>query len=291
MSGVEPLTSFDWTAKKPLAFRPFKPVYHITMAVQNSTPADLIVMDHNYKDRVLERRQLMAQHPSIVVGAIPQGRASVEELYSSLLSEYLPRRFPTMFSLSDDGKMFLNRVTGASFPTLPPDDSVQALKRLGETVEDDMFLLHETEQSHRSVAYVCCYCSGFDPSQKLDKLLPEIHKPVPSYDKIGPSMERYFRKLEVGKNVKRVNVSKYARFSKLNVHRITSLTCVLMCFRWQWSVVDSPILFNCKSNHVHEEDLGHVIKDDENVDISKVGCFLLLGQEIADWMFTGSDTM
>lgn len=214
MSGVEPLSSFDWTARKPLAFRPFKPVYHITMAVQNSAPADLIVMDHNYRDRVLERRQLMVQHPSIVVGAIPRGKASVEELYSFLLSAYLPQRFPTMFSLSDDGKTFQNAITGASFPTLAPDDSIQALRRLGETVEDDMFLLHETMEGHRSVAYVCCYCSGFDPSQKLDKLLPEIHRPVPSYEKIGPSMERYFRKLEVGKNVKRVNVSECVRFSR-----------------------------------------------------------------------------
>jgi hypothetical protein len=207
MSSVEPLESFDWTAKKPLAFRPFKPVYHITMAVQNSAPADLIVMDHNYEDRVLERRELMIQQPNIVVGTIPRGRAAVEELYSFLLSDYLPRRFPTMFSLSEDGKTYRNGITGASFPTLPPNDSVEALRRLGETVEDDMFLLHETDQGHRSVAYVCCYCSGFDPSEKLDKLLFEIHKPVPSYDKIGPSMERYFKKLEVGKNVKRVNVS------------------------------------------------------------------------------------
>lgn len=240
MSGVEPLTSFDWTAKKPLAFRPFKPVYHITMAVQNSSPADLIVMDHNYEDRVLERRQLMAENPTIVLGAIPRAKEAVEETYSFLLSQYLPQRFPTMFSLSDDGKIFRNGITGASFPTLPPDDSVQALRRLGETIEDDIFLLHETEQGHRSVAYVCCYCSGFDPSQKLDKLLPEIHEPVPSYNKIGPSMERYFKKLEVGKNMKRVN----------------------------WSVVDSPILFNCKGNHVLEEDLDHVIRD-EDIDISK----------------------
>lgn len=212
MSGVEPLTSFDWTAKKPLAFRPFKPVYHITMAVQNSSPADLIVMDHNYEDRVLERRQLMAENPTIVLGAIPRAKEAVEETYSFLLSQYLPQRFPTMFSLSDDGKIFRNGITGASFPTLPPDDSVQALRRLGETIEDDIFLLHETEQGHRSVAYVCCYCSGFDPSQKLDKLLPEIHEPVPSYNKIGPSMERYFKKLEVGKNMKRVNVSECALF-------------------------------------------------------------------------------
>lgn len=31
MSKIEPLTPFDWAAKEPLQFRPFKPVYHITM--------------------------------------------------------------------------------------------------------------------------------------------------------------------------------------------------------------------------------------------------------------------
>lgn len=164
-------------------------------------------MDRNYKDRVMERRALIIQHPSIVVGAIPQGKESVDELYTYLMSSYLPNRFPNMFSVEEDGKIFRNTITGTSFPTLPPDDPVEALKRLGETVEDDMFLLHETEDGHRSVAYVCCYCSGFDPSEKLDKLLVEIHEPVPSYYKIGPSMERFFSRVEVGKNVKRVNVS------------------------------------------------------------------------------------
>lgn len=167
-------------------------------------------MDRNYKDRVTERRGLIAQHPSIVVGTIPEGKAAVDEVYLYLMSDYLPNRFPTMFSVDDDGrgaKVFRNATTGASFPTRPPDDPREALKILAETVEDDMFLLHETAEGHRSVAYVCCYCSGFDPSQKLDKLLEEIHEPVPSYNKIGPSMERYFSRVEVGKNVKRVNVS------------------------------------------------------------------------------------
>lgn len=207
MSSIEPLANFQWAQKEPLNFRPFKPTYHITMAVQNSPPSELIVVDRNYKDRVLERRQLMMQHPSIVVGAIHQGKAAVQELYSYLMSGYLPTRYPNMFSLSDNGKRFQNQVTGASFPTLPPDDPIIALRAIGETVEDDVFLLHETEEGHRSVAYVCCYCSGFDPSEKLDKLLVEIHEPVPSYHKIGPSMERFFSRVKVGKNVKRVNVS------------------------------------------------------------------------------------
>lgn len=227
-SSVEPLGAFDWTKHNPLQIRPFKPKYHITMgetrvsisdyvkndvadlyivALQNSTPSELIVMDRNYKDRVMERRGLITQHPSIVVGAISQGKAAVDELYTYLMSSYLPNRFPTMFSVDGEGKLFRNTITGTSFPTLPPDDPVEALRILGETVEDDMFLLHETNDGHRSVAYICCYCSGFDPSEKLDKLLVEIHEPVPSYDKIGPSMERFFSRVQVGKNVKRVNVS------------------------------------------------------------------------------------
>lgn len=164
-------------------------------------------MDRNYKNHVMERRALIAQHPSIVVGAIPQGKAAVDELYAQLMSSYLPNRFPTMFSLEQEGKTLHNAVTGMSFPTLPPEDPVESLRILGETIEDDIFLLYGTSEGHRSVAYVCCYCSGFDPSEKLDKLLVEIHEPVPSYNKIGPSMERFFSRVEIGKNVKRVNVS------------------------------------------------------------------------------------
>lgn len=180
---------------------------HIATALQNSSPQELIVMDRNYHDRVLERRQLITQHPKIVVGAIPSGKDAVNELYSQLMADYLPNRFPLMFSLEQDGKVFRNTVTSATFPTIPPEDPKESLRILGETVEDDIFLLHQTPEGHRSVAYVCCYCSGFDPSEKLDKLLVEIHEPVPSYHKIGPSMERFFSRVEVGKNVKRINVS------------------------------------------------------------------------------------
>lgn len=164
-------------------------------------------MDRNYHDRVLERRQLTTQHPTTVVGAIPRGEAAVDELYSYLMVDYLPRRFPTMFALEQDGNIFRNTITGATFPTQTPQDPKEALKILAETVDDDIFLLHQTPEGHLSVAYVCCYPSGFDPSEKLDKLLVEIHEPVPSYHKIGPSMERFFSRVEVDKNVKRVNVS------------------------------------------------------------------------------------
>ncbi|EOO02286.1 hypothetical protein UCRPA7_2174 [Phaeoacremonium minimum UCRPA7] len=237
---IEPLEGFDWKATEPVKIRPFKPVFHITMALQSTAPSDLIVMDYNYKERVLGRRELIAEHTSTVSGFIPMGVSAVEEAYSYLLTDYLPVRFPTMFTLSEDRKTFNNLVTEVSWPTTPPADTLEALKILGETVEDDIFLLHKTDRGHLAVAFVCCYSSGFDPSSKLGKILEEIHAPVPSYNKIGASMERFFSRLEVGKNVKRVN----------------------------WSITPEATLFNTAGNHVHEEDLEWIKQDDE-IDMDK----------------------
>jgi hypothetical protein len=105
-----------------------------------------------------------------------------------------------------------NKVTSLLVPVYPPPSNPsEMLQILGETVEDDMFLLLRDKDNgggeHRAVAFVCCHPSGFDPSEKLGKTLAEIHGPVPAYDKIGASMERYFARLEVGKGVRRVNVS------------------------------------------------------------------------------------
>jgi heme-dependent oxidative N-demethylase alpha subunit-like protein len=164
-------------------------------------------MDNNYEERVLARRQIMAEHPSTVMGAIPAGHDSVRELYSFLLSEYLPERYPSMFSLEEDGAVFRNQVTKRTFPTAAPVDPLECFRVIGETVEDDVFLLKETDEGHLSVAFLCCHPAGFDPSTKLGKLLKDIHAPVPSYDKIGPSMERFFSKVKAGQFVKRLNVS------------------------------------------------------------------------------------
>jgi hypothetical protein len=164
-------------------------------------------MDKNYADRVAIRRSLIQQHGARVHGCLPSGESAVHELYCFLLGTYLPQRYPTMFRVTADGKIFHNLVTGRTFPTVPAtSDMAAALRNLGETVEDDIFLLHQTPEGHMSVAFVCCFPAGFDGSEKLGKLLADIHGPVPSYEKIGPSMEKFFAKLEVGKSVKRMNV-------------------------------------------------------------------------------------
>ncbi|KAI1761917.1 hypothetical protein GGR53DRAFT_522042 [Hypoxylon sp. FL1150] len=233
---VEPLPNFDWETTAPLQFRPFKPIYHITMALKSTTPSDLITIDQNYLPRIRERRVTMTEHANHTLGCISCGNEAVQEVYIYLLRDYLPSRYPTVFSR--DEKMFHNRVTGISLPLLPPDDPIAALRSLGETVEDDMFFLRETPEGHQCVAFVCCHPSGFDPAEKIGKLLKDIHGPVPSYEKIGPSMERYFSRLEVGKGACRVN----------------------------WSVTTDPVLFNVSSNHVNK---GDQVEEDMDIDIDK----------------------
>lgn len=207
---IKPLNGLDYKAVEPNQFRPFKPIFHITMALQADSPSELITIDSQYLDRVSHRRQLIAEHGDMVHACLSSGLEAVRELHQFLIRDYLPTRFPTMFRLRDQDRQFDNLVTGRSFPTAAPEnveEAEAALRMLAETVEEDMFLLLGEPEGHRAVAFVCCFPSGFDPSTKVGRLLREIHAPVPSYDKIGPSMERFFSRIEVGKNVKRTNWS------------------------------------------------------------------------------------
>ncbi|KAK2014634.1 hypothetical protein LZ32DRAFT_528174 [Colletotrichum eremochloae] len=235
---IQPLNEFDWRRHNPIGFRSFKPIYHITMAIQASSPEDLIIFDKAYLDRVTNRRKILKENTTKVAGALPEGIPALHETWTYLLSEYLPMRYPTMFSLSEDRATFQNHITNISLPTTPPEDPHTALQALGETVEDDMFLLVETPEGHRAVAFVCCHPAGFDPSDKLGKLMKDIHQPVPSYDKIGASMERFFSRLQVGKSVKRTN----------------------------WSVSTHDRLFSPNDLHIYD---GDKVEECENVDISK----------------------
>lgn len=229
---VEALEGFDWQKTEPQKLRPYKPKYNITMGLQSDSLSNLIVMDKNYADRVSLRRTLLSDHPTTVHGHLPRGDAAVRELYSFLMSSYLPTRYPSMFRLSASGETLQNLVTGVDSPVSisPSDGNISAaIATLAETVEDDMFLLRQTEPGgpHVVDAFVCCFPAGFDPSEKLGLLLRDVHGPVPGYDKIGVSMERFFGRLEVGKGVKRMN----------------------------WSIQTNTKLFNPKAHTTPEDDI------------------------------------
>ncbi|KAM5360210.1 hypothetical protein ACJZ2D_013920 [Fusarium nematophilum] len=225
---LQPLEGFDWTAQQPQKFRPFKSIYHITMAIQSDTASQLITVDRDYLDRIDLRKSLIQSQGATVHGCIGAGADAVGELYTYLLADYLPTRYPTMFTLSADKTMFENRVTGDSHPTTPTDIST-ALRIMGTTVEEDLFILKPTPEGHQCVAFMCCFPSGWSPASKLGKHMGQIHTNVPGYDKIGPSMERFFTKLEVGKSVKRTNT--HLRIELQTLSRLPKTHSVLFSFK------------------------------------------------------------
>jgi hypothetical protein len=236
-------------------------------ALQQDTPSNLITIDKDYLDRVTLRRRLIDEKGPAVHGHLPRGKESVAELYTYLLHDHLPARYPTMFKLSSDGSTFENTVTTKTLPVQAPEDANAALRSLGETVEEDIFLLHETTDGHLCVAFVCCFPSGFDPSVKFGSLLKDIHGPVPSYSKIGPSMERFFSKLKVGESVKRLNVRPN---SLLMLHVDMASACVNadgVFARGQWSVQTHGRLYTL-GNHITDDELE--VASDNKIDVDQV---------------------
>ena len=179
--------------------------------------SELIEMDKNYLDRITLRRQIVKDHPDITIQADPSIIPAVNELYTYLTGTYLPLRFPTMFSLMTPESSTMgipthlyNSVTCSSLPLSPPADPIKALSLLGENLDEEFLLLTKAEgdDQYALKGYITCFPSGFNTKEKFGMKLREIHGPVPGYkEKLEVSMDRFFDRLEVGKIVRRVNVS------------------------------------------------------------------------------------
>ncbi|KFY34438.1 hypothetical protein V494_06773 [Pseudogymnoascus sp. VKM F-4513 (FW-928)] len=205
---VETLVDFDWKTTEPLKFRPFKPKYHLTMALEKTDVNNFIVMDKNYLDRVTLRRRVISEYPDTVIGHLEGSRPAVKELYNFLMDGLLPVRWPQMFQRSNG--QLNNLVTGHSLPIRCPESSTEALSHIGNNLDEDFLVMLPSDDgdSYTLKAFATCFPSGFDASKKLGLKLRDIHGPVPKYMAIlNKSMDRYFSALEVGKFKRRLNWS------------------------------------------------------------------------------------
>jgi hypothetical protein len=168
-------------------------------------------MDKNYLQRVHLRRSIMEEHTGATLLADPRAKPAVDELYTWLVRTYLPTRFPSMFNLSSESLQ--NLVTKESISLEPPMEPIAALRTLGSHLDEDFLILLPSLDGDGYVlnASVACFPAGFDTREKFGKKLREIHVPVPGYkEKLERSMDKFFDKLEVGKVVRRANVSLYS---------------------------------------------------------------------------------
>nr|POF04118.1 hypothetical protein CFP56_21873 [Quercus suber] len=211
---IVPLPDFDWATAQPLKVRPFKSKYHLTMALENISLSDFIVMDNTFLNRLELRRQLIATHPTSTLLCNNIAIPAVLELYTWMTQTYLPTRFPTIYQLSHTERVLMNTATRTPLP-LTPSSPLAALRSLSENIDTDfLFLLPDPATSSDSTptyilqAFATCFPSGFSTIAKSGLSLSAIHAPVPSYaDRLEKSMDRFFARLELGRIVKRANWS------------------------------------------------------------------------------------
>lgn len=156
------------------------------------------------------------------------------------LVEYLPRRFPSLFTLSSDHNTITNHVTKESFDLKKPM-KIHPLYVAGRLVEDDLNILTAGPDGEYVLkAVLSAFPAGFMIQEKIDKPMSAIHKPVPMYkEKLAFSMNKYFQTVRADKLVMRLN----------------------------WSINDKEELFLIKGGHLYEGDALDTPPDDEiNID-------------------------
>ncbi|EXJ83497.1 hypothetical protein A1O1_07120 [Capronia coronata CBS 617.96] len=215
-------------------------VYSITMSIEKLAFNDWIVFDKNYKKRMDLKAKVLAEVGSDAIDCRDEGYAGCVEMLECLL-EYLPRRFPTIFKLSDDGKEIHNAATGETFDVSKPYIKFHPLYIAGRLVEDDLNILVEGPTGEYVLkAVLSAFPAGFHVREKMNQTLTDIHKPVPMYkERLQKSMNRFFRNVGPSSMVMRVN----------------------------WAINDKEELFLTEGGHLYENDEGVA---DENIDINQV---------------------
>lgn len=212
-------------------------------------------MDNTYLSRSHIRRKYIEDERKEIIACTPQGAPAVMELYDWLIGIYLPRRFPTIYTLVSESNTtgapthLKNHATNKLL-TLTPETPEIALEIIGENIDSEFFILEKPldsssspspaqddaqpqsqsqeekeTQPYRLTAFVNCFPAGFRTLSKLGLTLSGIHGPVPHYsEKLEKSMDRYFAALPVGKVVKRVNwgIATTPNLFKLGGHHMSA---------------------------------------------------------------------
>ena len=173
------------------------------------TRNDWIHMDRGYLDRIRDRTWLIENKAEFTIGTGPLVNPAIEELFTEIMVDYLPRRYPTIFKTKEDTVQ--NLVTGCTYPRsasgLTPE---MMLQFLGTNVEEDFYIMcpDKNDGEFHLRGYVACFPGGFLSPARVGESVREIHQPVPGYEeKLGRSVDRYFARMKPGQFIGRMNVS------------------------------------------------------------------------------------
>ncbi|KAI9745482.1 MAG: hypothetical protein M1818_001016 [Claussenomyces sp. TS43310] len=204
LSGVrlpQAYPGFDPSRALARPYRPLRWVYHQTMSFQKMEPDWWLELENTYVTRVTQRRDLYAQYGKQVLDYLPGSELACKELMEMCVQFYC-LRYPALFSLSDDNKIFHNKLLKEDTDIT----SMHPLRVLLNNVPEDfaITLRNEHDGQYYFRAGVVCSSLGWNVNTKIGMCLKEIHVPIPDYkEKMSFSMDRYFSRMTTDAPIQR----------------------------------------------------------------------------------------
>lgn len=206
---VNPVSpDFNWATETPSKYRPFKPTYHLTMAVTRTSREEWLKIDSDYLEAMQNHQRTMQEHPdtTCMVQTCPDTYIAIHEMYD-FIADTLVQRFPQYFV--PQGKVLENKIRGSKIPRYSTAEMEprECLKLLAGTLQEDVFVLQykpDVEEYYlRATSGLAGL--GFEWRTKVGLKLSDIHDPVPGYkEKLQKSMNRYFHKIVPGNFTQRI---------------------------------------------------------------------------------------
>lgn len=206
--------SFNWAKTEPRPYRPFRAgPYYMTMGLTKCSPNDWLLLENTYKDITKLRSEIVDKHRQNTVLHHPMADDPIKEVYDMCVN-YVLTKFPKYFVVdSENPELVHNKITDVKIPksstSFTSKDGVsEMIRTIARNIEEDFLILmyNEDDKQYYLRSGTFAFPSGFDPAEKLNLALKDIHGPVPLYkQRLEESMDRYFERIKVDEWIERFN--------------------------------------------------------------------------------------
>lgn len=185
--------------------------HRVTMGLAKLAPGESwIAVDEAYASDLREKRRLFESERAQVLVALP-GSVPAQREVRDAVAQHLALHHPSLARLH--GRRIEGPALGESID-LDTEDT-PAIETAARLVQEDLCIMERSDSRWCLTAAAVCFPTRWDLPSKLGMPLAAIHDPVPGYERIAASADRFFDALRPGPAFRRSN----------------------------WSLLDDPMLF------------------------------------------------
>jgi hypothetical protein len=162
----------------------------VLQALKKLEPDWWIELESTYRERIVQRKKLYAEHGKrvLVADELPRSQEASRECMEMVI-QYICQRYPNQFHYDDWTGVFSNNILGIMVNI----NTVHPLVFLLEHIPEDFVIMQEDPDTGLYVlrAAVTCSALGWNIGQMIGRPLHQIHGRVPDYkEKMAFSMDR-----------------------------------------------------------------------------------------------------